>query len=415
MPPTLRMTAIAALLTVCAGLLLSSCGDITWGDDPAASSRSAKRRMYVNDRAPNDSLRADLVHRGVKFVLQPNRAYELTLDSTTRTNDKIDLYYYLDNQPRFYKTLKAVSGLNRESFSFASDQSIAQFFLAQLNPGEVGNAVSGLKRVSLANANSLSADTLQLRVLFIRSLRMLPDSAAKAGFAKALFLEMGKIYAPFGIVLQGSVDIVEGAGAKITFPFSNKYVSLPGNRAGNHAHLYLVDSISIADPKSGLAGEVLGFAPREVVDIDNHPESRVVLSARILEGQSLALGARSLAITATHELGHFFGLRHTVSTLHDFLQDDDFSNKEDGFGDTRFCNLDIAVAKRAAASAQSNPQNRGATQYCLRIAGDNSCEAFNGCDIDNLMHPVDCLSRNQTKLTPQQIAFLKTNLASYRH
>lgn len=412
MSPTLRITAFASLLAVCSAFL-SACGDITWGDDPAAVSRSAKRRVYVNDRAANDSLRADLVNRGVKFVLQPNRAYELTLDSTARTTDKLDLYYYLDNEPKFYKTLTAASGSNMESFSFASDRPTAQFFLAQLNAVDGANAVSGLKRVSLANANSLSADTLQLRLFFIRRLRTLPDSSAKAAFAKALFTEMGKIYAPFGIVLQGSIDIVEGGGAPLAFPFGNKYVPLPGNRVGNHAHLYLVDSISISDPKSGLAGEVLGFAPREVVDIDNHPESRVVLSARILQGETLAAGAHALAITATHELGHFFGLRHTVSTLHDFLQDDDFSNSEDGFSDTRFCDLDIAVAKRSAA-VEFPAHERGATQYCLRIA-DNSCDTFSGCDVDNLMHPVDCQNRNQTKLTPQQIAFLKTNLASYRH
>jgi hypothetical protein len=414
MLPIIRIRAIAAVLAVGGALLLSACGDITWGDDPSPISRSAKRRVYVNDRSANDSLRADLVNRGVKFVLQPNRAYEFTLDSTTRTTDKLDLYHYLDDDAEFYKTVTAASGANMESFSFASDRSTAQFFLAKLRAADGVNTVSGLKRISLANATSLSSDTLKLRVLFIRTLRTLPDSAAKAAFANALFAEMGKIYSPFGIVLQGSIDIVEGGGARIAFPFSNKYVSLPGNRVDNHAHLYLVDSISIADPKSGLSGEVLGFAPREVVDIDNHPESRVVLSARILQGQTLTLGARSLAITATHELGHFFGLRHTVSTLHDFLQDDDFSNREDGFGDTRFCDLDIAVAKRAAAAAPSVSHERGATQYCLRIA-DNSCDAFNGCDVDNLMHPVDCRSRTQTKLTSQQITFLKTNLASYKH
>jgi hypothetical protein len=414
MLPTFRFTAIAAVLAAVGALLLSACGDIIWGDPTPPTARSAKRRVYVNDRAANDSLRSDLVNRGVKFVLQPNRAYEFTLDSTTRNTDKLDLFYYIDSKPSLYKTLTPATGAGQEVFSFASDLPTAQFFVAQLNTANGSKALSGLNRISLANATNLSADTLQLRVLFIRKLRTLPDSAAKAAFAKALFTEMGKIYAPFGIVLQGSIDIVEGGGASLSFPFSNKYVALPGNRATNHAHLYIVDSISIADPKSGLAGEVLGFAPREVVDIDEHAESRVILSARILQGQPMALGARSLAITATHELGHFFGLRHTVSTLHDFLQDDDYSNTEDGFSDTRFCNLDIAIAKRAAAAAQSVDHERGATQYCLRIA-DNSCSTLNGCDIDNLMHPVDCNNSNQTKLTPQQISFLKTNLASYKH
>ncbi|MDB5107033.1 MAG: putative lipoprotein [Fibrobacteres bacterium] len=397
-PSTLAQAVLAAFL----GLCIASCGTFTLGDDSPTPNRSVKRRVYVNDKAPNDSLRSDLILRGVKFVLQPNRSYEFALDSTARTGDKLKLFYFKDNVPDLYKTLDAASNGTREVFSFVSDRAAAQFFMVQLSTPDGAQAISSLRHVSLANASALSSDTLQVRLMFIRNLRNFPDSASKAAFAKSLFTEMAKIYSPLGIVLQGSIDIIEPLAPALTFPFSNTYVPLPGNRAPNHAHLYIVDSISIGDPASGLVGEVLGFAPREVVDIDNHPESRVLLSGRIKDPVSLA-------ITATHELGHFFGLRHTVSTKHDFLQDADFSNVEDGFTDTRFCQLDIAFAKQAAP-VWLEPAD---TKYCLRIA-DNSCSNLQ-CDLTNLMHPVDCGSRNQIRLSPQQITFLKTNLASYKH
>jgi hypothetical protein len=410
MPFRKRPFNLPGALAAVATLFLAGCGTFSLDDPPAT--RTVNRRVYVNDKAPNDSLRSDLVRRGVKFVLQPNRSYQLSLDSTSRTADKLDLYYFNNNVPKLFKTLAAASDGAREVFSFASDLPTAQFFMVQLTPPDGASAISALKRVSLANATSLSSDTLQVRLLFIRRIHGLPDSAAKAEFANLLFAEMAKIYSPFGIVLQGSIDLVESSAPYMNFPFSNKYIPLPGNRVPNHAHLYLVDSITVADPASGLVGEVLGFAPREVVDIDNHPESRVILSARILQhpGQTLAQGAAILAITATHELGHFFGLRHTVSTRHDFLQDDDFSNTEDGFTDTRFCRLDIALAKQSALPAWIDPAG---SKYCLRVA-DNSCTNI-GCELTNLMHPVDCGRGDQIRLSAQQISFLKTNLASYKH
>lgn len=393
-----------------ASLIVSGCGTFSIDDDTPV--RSIERRVYVNDQAEVDSLRPDLVRKGVKFVLQPNRSYQFALESTTRSTDQLSLYYFNDNIPRLYKTLTATNDGNREIFSMASNLPTAQFFMAQLSPPDgAAKALAGFRRVTLANASTLSSDTLQLRVVFVRKLRTLADAAAKLAFSEALFAEMGKIYSPFGIVLQGSIDIIESAAPPVAFKFSNTYVSLPGNRLPNHVHLYLVDSI-YAPSNSGLSGEVLGFAPREVVDIDTHRESRVVLSARILQGQSAANGAVSLAITATHEIGHFFGLRHTVSTQHDFLQDDDYSNTEDGFTDTRFCALDDGKPLRKSAAPAWMEDLE--TQYCLRTAGDISCSNLS-CDRTNLMHPTDCNTRDQTRLTAQQITFLKTNLASYKH
>ena len=106
--------------------------------------------------------------------------------------------------------------------------------------------------------------------------------------------------------------------ASVVFPFNSTVTQLPGKRIPGCANLYLVDSISIGNPGDGLVGTMLGFAPREGVDLDQDVKSRVILS----NPHRLGTAFSYLAVTAAHELGNLLGLRHTVSTRHDLLPQD---------------------------------------------------------------------------------------------
>lgn len=394
-----RLSAAACLA---AGLASNSCSPIQLEDTPAAD-----RRVYVNDRAANDSLSPDLLRRGVKFVLQPGKPYVFSV-TTARTSDQLDVSSYQGGLHPF-KKIPATHDGARQLYAIVSPLTTAQFYMAKLVTKDQA-PLSAIQGVSLVSQDTLRVDTLKVKLLFMQTLQGLPTDASKNAFANSFFVEMNSVLKPFGIVVSGMVEVVDPTAKALVFPFSNLYVSLAGTRTPNHAHLYLVDSISVGDPGTGPQGEVLGFAPREVVDISDHRESRVILANRA--------SISRLAVTAAHELGHFFGLRHTISTRHDKLQDDDASNVEDGFGDTRFCTIDQAfLGKLGTAgfdSADRGPR-RGpdaAGPYCLRIA-DDACSNTD-CDRNNLMHPVECGGMKQTTLTAEQANFLKRNLALYR-
>jgi hypothetical protein len=389
---TFRLAALAGILA------LGACSPIMLDDETPVD-----RRVYANDRAANDSLNAEILRDGVKFVLQPGKPYTVAV-TTARTTDVLEVNILQAGGRKSYLKVNALHDGTRQLFALSSTLGQAGFFTARLLTGSNPPSLGAIRHVALESEAGTALDTLRVKLLFIQQLSGLPTDASKATFASAFFGQMNNVLRPYGITVLGITEVVDSDLGPLNFPFSNSYVGLAGARVANHAHLYLVDSISVGNPGTGPVGTVLGFAAREVVDLSDHRESRVILANRATPSR--------LAITAAHELGHFFGMRHTVSTRHDMLQDDDISNDEDGFTDTRMCFLDqAAFAKRAVPAAQEAGdalENR----YCLRIA-DNACSEP-ACDLRNLMHPVECDGLTQTILSAQQAAFLKKNMALYR-
>jgi hypothetical protein len=219
---------------------------------------------------------------------------------------------------------------------------------------------------------------------------------ARAAFAEAVLRGMDTLFSAYGLDFIGTWEDVNPTGPSVAVEFGNSFHPLPGIRRTGAAHLYVVDSIYLQGASPG-SGSILGFAPREAVDLHQDPESRVVLNVRMRIPSVVAN-------TAAHELGHFFGLRHTTASDLDMQYDDDFSNLDDGFLSTPVC--PIPLSKSSAVPAFS-AERSARPQFQYVAAPVFPSPAVCG-DVSNLMFPYAC--EDQVLLTSEQQVFLRRNL-----
>jgi hypothetical protein len=384
------------------GGLLSGCSlpDLSIDNNPSTSIYGfpTMRRLYVNDSASNDSLPVSITGKGVKFVLQPGRNYTLRVH-TGATGDVLNLLYLnANNNLQGFGTVTPQVADSEELFTVVGNPERATYFVGQI---KINNVIrQSRSKIRLVPVDLVESGSLAVHLFLVGRLKSLSDSSAKGAFARNFLTRLRSLYSRYGVTLATSYEIV-GPDTSVTVAFSGTFVSLPGTRIPGSAHLYLVDSISAGT--TPVNGFILGFSPREVFDLYQDPNSRLILSVRGM----LASGGNDsdLAITAAHELGHFFGLRHPSATAVDTANDHDQSNRDDGLASTSFCPV---LSKKTAAPLSTPTIGPGDRPYCLYIAS-TTCPAT--CDLSNLMFAYQCNSAAQDTLTPEQQLLMRRNLA----
>ncbi len=376
------------------GMLFWGCGLIS-NTSSNSTTFSSIRRVYVNDSAANDSLPTAIANSkaGIFFILQPNRNYSLRV-STLSTGDQLDVYLASGNYLKYWGTLNDSAGNGAEFFNVHSDQSVEGLFAGLLvTPDGAAAAAKRINRIRLLPLNPTKSNSLSVHLFVVGKFKYIADGN-RSSIASSLLTKLKSIYASYGVTMTTSYEIIDTG--RVSMPFGPTFVNLPGKRIAKTAHLYFVDSIYqvMASDK-----EILGYSPREVVNIDTNPESRVILSSR--------LGSvDTLATVAAHELGHFFGLRHTTTTSNDLTSDKDFSNVEDGLTSTLTCSS-MPLSKKSALPP-TYAIGPGGKPYCLFVAGGSpGCPSV--CDLSYLMFAYYC--NDQRVLTSEQQTILRQNMA----
>lgn len=148
---------------------------------------------------------------------------------------------------------------------------------------------------------------------------------------------------------------------------------------------------------------MLGESPLLGQSLKKGPVGTVVIATqqKLLDGESYSpLPVDDIVGTALHEVGHFFGLRHTSSTRRDLIVGGDFSIMEDGLTDTPFCPglLEVSVSHLRPGYSRMF-----ATAPLLALA----C-----ADQNNLMFPF-AVEGSVDPLTSQQRKLLRNNVALF--
>jgi hypothetical protein len=440
---------VRVVVGIAAVLLGMGCGEL-----PNMSQNNAQiiatRRIFVNDAAANDSLVSGFSRQladsgGLLFVMQPGASYQLRIapckDSSVTTGgpcgpvpstlDGISLYTFTSFGFSAPQTLAPVLSNDTEVFNVQSDYNQATYFASALNAPDGVMASQRIGHVSLVSLNTTpTTDTLRVNLMIVGNFSSagLQSASQDTVFADSFLSELASVYqgaqAGFNppLTFVGTFSIV--SGPQEILDFGPTFVPLPGTRVGNAANLYLIDSITFNGLLPG--EEVLGFSPREVVDMSTDEDSRVILSAGAAVAASISSGGPanivggipSLATTTAHELGHFFGLRHPTATNVDLTNDDDLSNRDDGLGDTPLCGGLTKKAAGGTVMAVPSPEHivnapYNHRPYCLYIAQLNFCQT-DPCDITNLMfaYSYSCVNpKTQRQVTSEQQNFFRKNLA----
>ncbi|MFC1586493.1 M43 family zinc metalloprotease [Fibrobacterota bacterium] len=386
-------------------LLHTGCSIV--GDDlPGFEPDRTDRRIYVNDQADNDSLNAAVIE-GVVFYLQPGGEYNLEIKGLSEGDSRLYLYrlfdYWETAFPEPITGSRVYTGPDSSvRFTFFPVSSKAELTWAVVrDPG--GQIIKGgIEDVRLRGTGSYSGTSFGINYFFWGAFSRYPaDSIPQV--AADLHSRIQEIFAGFGpFVVGSSGPHVIASSERITVQFPEGLNTPPGVTGGNpsYVNVILVESIQ----SDSVDDVILGIAPREAWELYAISQNLVFLA---LENAS-----SDRPSTLAHELGHFFGLRHTVSTEWDLRSEGDWSNLDDGFSDTEVCELPSGIAGTSGAVAYLSYGN-----YCLRISSPG--QGMPGaCDTNvssNLMFPLTDSRVSQDHLSAQQVEFLQTNISLLPH
>lgn len=421
------------LLCILWAVFFASCSESVSADGsvllPPDSSRPIVHKLYPNDMAKNDSAAANLA-RGIALVVHPGGAYTLSFDiDSTQPAPELQLFrtYDLNNSKnqvgsRRVRTLMPTIVGNRYVYSFVCEENKMSIWFTTLGldgkyyEGEVNN-------ISFTGVGSYS-DHFSINLIVVGSMEKTLDGKSIDELSSYMLKTFREKY--YGVTIDTlyvryahnhptlgayyPADQPWVAGASSEDLFVSELSGWPEEGLSNALNIMLVHSIKNED--------VMGYARLFSGTLGAGNQSSVVIGEYVKKKNGYELlSSYNIVMTAVHETGHFFGLRHTSTTrrdlgLFDDTEDDgyigDLSNVEDGLTDTPFC--DYILRSGLYKSGESTGD------YALERGSYVSKSGIHSCpDLDNIMFPVTLDDVGEVSFSKQQMEIIRSSLMIFPH
>ena len=387
--------------------------------------------LFPNDMAANDSVSAHLAH-GAVLDVHPKATYQLSFDvDYTIGAPRLHLFRIYGSKQQGGYRLSPVRSLDPEIvagryiYTFTCEESANTMWATTLEyhgmyyPGEVSRvrltgqgAYSDHMKVNLIAVGDVGNDQYSFTLdELVSQLQADFNRYYTTITVDTIYLNHADKHPTLGSKYPSHIPWVAGKNSE------DEMLSELGGWPGIENALDVVLVHSIKDVG------ILGYSDLFSSNMGGGDGSTVLLGAYVnsLDGSEESQTLKEIVNTALHEIGHFFGLRHTTATKADMsrvingFDVGDYSNIEDGLDDTPYCpDLLKSGLLKSQMSVNSDIRIKEPWKKTLPLA---RAGAYNvkGCrDVDNYMFPITFDDRD-LKFSEQQLDMIRKNLMIFPH
>lgn len=409
---------------------LVACGTV---EPPETDERfvpdgNLKFTLIPNDNVPGDSIDANLAH-GVRMFVHPKAEYELSFDKDVYAQDKPQLRLFRvywnerikNYAPSWVRTIDPTEENGRYVYKFVCGESDRSIWITSLNDGD--DFYKGRTRNVRLKASGAYSKHFSLNLIIagkIKDLDVSYDSLARMlqhGFDRFYTsVKVDTVYVRFAnehpiIGKRYSKSEPWIAGRSSEDQMMTELGGWPEPDVYDALDIVLVHRFK-QDGLLGLSdlfGANLAGGDGSTVVVANHNRQ---------DGVDMVVNAERIVYTALHEIGHFFGLRHTTATRSDQDSNGDYSIYDDGFSDTPYCfekpsNKAFLVKKGVPADFRQ-PFRQLSPRYDFTVSYQAVSDISRCPDASNFMFPME----SETPLvgfSNQQLEVIRTNLMIMPH
>ena len=416
-----------AFLCIFCAIFFTSCSESVDADWHVTlqpdSSRPIAHKLYPNDMAKNDSAAVNLA-RGIALLVHPGASYALSFDiDSTQPAPELQLFRTYDlayskdlvGSSRVRVLSPTVVG-NRYVYTFTCEENKMSIWFTSL--GVDGQYYKGnVNNIRFQGFGSYS-DHVSINLIVVGSMVNTLDGKNIDELARYMLKLFRQKY--YGITIDTlyvryahnhptlgpyyPADQPWVAGISSEDLFVSELAGWPEEGLRNALNIVLVHSIKNTD--------VMGYSRLFSGILGPGNQSSVVIGEYVKKsGGYDLLSSYNIVMTAIHETGHFFGLRHTSTTRRDLgllgnsKKDsnnvEDLSNIEDGLTDTPFCEFVFrnGLYKSGESVGDTNPE------LDLHLCPDK----------DNIMFPVTLEKPLDVYFSKQQMEIIRSSLMIFPH